>query len=90
MNVKMLLQATGDTQLNYYCGDDTYLGVGNDGNGLNVMGVLMMITRAKINSKGHNSYAEEKLSELTMKIRGLELSKQITYLSTIPEEAEDD
>ena len=86
----MILQATGDSHINYYCGDDSYLGVGSDGNGLNVMGVMLMITRAKFKGQNTVGYAEDKLHELNRRIRAIELAKPYSSLSTIPEEAEDD
>lgn len=90
MNVKMLLLATGDSHINYYCDGDSYLGVGDDGNGLNVMGVMFMIVRAKFKGKNTVAYAEDKLYELNRRIRIIEMSKPFISLSTIPEETDED
>jgi predicted NAD-dependent protein-ADP-ribosyltransferase YbiA (DUF1768 family) len=49
--LKSVLLKTGDTQINYDCGNDSYLGIGQDGTGLNIMGVLMMLVRAKFRTK---------------------------------------
>jgi predicted NAD-dependent protein-ADP-ribosyltransferase YbiA (DUF1768 family) len=83
--VHMVLCSTYDSQINFNCGNDTYLGVGPDGLGLNVMGVLMMIVRSKIRINGTKTYSEEKFAELNNRIRAIELSKPILSLSTIEE-----
>jgi predicted NAD-dependent protein-ADP-ribosyltransferase YbiA (DUF1768 family) len=90
--VKMLVQTSGDSQINFDCGNDSYLGIGPDGFGLNIMGVLVMIVRAKFKLKdsGLITYAEEKFAELNYRISGIELSKNGLSLSTITEEYEDD
>jgi predicted NAD-dependent protein-ADP-ribosyltransferase YbiA (DUF1768 family) len=86
--VKMVLNLSGDSQINFDCGNDTYLGVGPDGLGLNVMGVLTMIVRSKFNFKGKNGkvYAEDKFTELNSRIRAVELSKPGLSLTTIEED----
>lgn len=84
--VKMVLCGTGDSQINFDCGNDTYLGVGPDGFGLNVMGVLMMIVRSKIKCNTHaKAYSDEKFAELNNRIRIIELSKPGLSLPTIEE-----
>ena len=90
--VKMILQSSGDAHINVDCGIDSYLGVGPDGLGLNIMGVLMMIVRAKFKFKDGSLiiYAEEKFAELNNRIRGIELSRNGLSLSTIHEEDVED
>ena len=83
--VKMILCGSGDSQINFNCGNDTYLGIGPDGLGLNVMGVLMMIVRSKIKGNSTKNYAEEKFAELNNRIRAIELQKPGLSLSTIEE-----
>ena len=90
--VKMILQSSGDSHINVDCGSDSYLGIGPDGLGLNIMGVLMMIVRAKFKVKDNGliTYAEEKFAELNVRIRGIELSRNGITLTTIHEEDEED
>jgi hypothetical protein len=81
----MVLYGTNDSQINFNCGNDTYLGVGPDGLGLNIMGVLTMMVRSKIKGNSSKTYADEKFTELNNRIRAIELSKPTLSLATIEE-----
>lgn len=84
--LKALLSRTDDSYIKYVTTDDSYLGTGPDGEGLNIMGIILMVIRLNLN-KGygrHRSFVDECVSKLKHRVRALELSPSNKFLISLP------
>lgn len=91
-DVKMMLLSTKHDYLYYSVGNDNFLGTGFDNSGLNIMGILYMVTRDKL-INGNIKYSRQLLNSVCTQLSLLEINTQrnkYDQLAVIYESDEDD
>jgi len=73
-DVKMILRTLGGYHINYHAGNDTFLGSGFDGKGLNLLGILIMLLRDEI-LKNDNTTSMSMLREACKKLNYIEINQ---------------
>ena len=77
LNIKMMLKLTGYAYLRYIDDDDSFLGMGLNGYGLNAMGVILMLARQYFHNKSCDDAADTGFRNLTAKINSIKMRQNV-------------